>query len=1266
MSSAVDPSDSPRSSLHSIPPTTSPGPAWKQPKAPISPHRLAKLANALGVSTPIPASLNNNSGTSSFLSRSFSESGGPPDHLRRSPTPSAVSSIAFSQTAPATSKFLLHVVPPTHLPHDSDALNDSDMTPPPASASGYHTQFRRGTLVPVHPTLQGQLGAIAKEYALPSTAGLILYLVNSGTASGMQSPLSPGMKPSPLLDDEMHEPGPRLSDDIWRHLWARVVQAEQREMNMLQSRSPTPLTLSAYAAATPFLNQEFGPNLRPPPISTSSPGTSPISPRPSYLGSLSPSPPRSISDMRFNTKSAPPSSASATQSEFDVSTPDTSINGHGMRADSLDLPGLHSPSLIPILAKVEFDIDKKRAGWYEPWVRSRKVNHAKRARSRKNSAATVNSEPGEEAKAKVPPMPLLIGRKETASPFEMNAVDPSQELGAENDEDDTQVSGYEQLSDTQEGDSDSEEVEIDEFAEDTTMRASLDEKTDPLEDVFGSDADTWTEMKGERRGTHEFNPNVVNLALTAGDLDDSSQETDENDSALDAPKEEDEVRELLDQLSQSGDSTPDIFASFSPESVSKKIPPPLVIVPNSGPKDVIPAEPSPFAPPSTHLAYLDSPDNHNSELAAVREFPAKSPAEEKRAGALFEDLDLGLDPSDDFDDPNDRRKSQIMMSAQLDEIERTLAQLSPHFLKPDLEEDQSQGFQSMSALSPNSTSPLRSAGFTPSSPPEDPPNSAVGASWPAVPFSQIKDTPTSPKDPNRPPSPPQLTLNGVTTGAPRSYNPRTSEDEVSSETTQRRKKLEEEQAFFRKPFAQSPVIPLSPDPFGRFASSTPEVPPTISEPVGWDTTTQGRASISLGDGENNKGLNAPQQKGRARSGTTSRFSVDSVAEEDSGPSVVAPAKSNRGTLMSVKSIKNLWRKSNKGDKAEKGSNAMSGRGSPGVPQRPERPSQETMDLPDVPPLPPLPANGSFGRISPQPPVDMTRRPSQPGSPSIPRAPSAQSNLESPSLDRASYSSPEIPGPLRSPSSEAPSPVMAPGLSAPPYTNATRNNTSPIIPAQMLANRPGANLANLRFDQESPYPNPVRTSPPQPPPQPQQLQQQQQGLESIPEQDGLVRRSNMQYKTSISSNGSGYHYSSQNQDQQSPNQRMSFDRMSNTSGRTSGSGSGSYGHGQGSIGRANGRKTSVNSLSSDLAPPAPLRTKTPVTGELVGGASPSTSFGRPGVLGDVRSASPATSFASSHASIDESQFEIVSPRLNGGFAQPPATQAGQVVVERRGS
>ena len=64
-------------------------------------------------------------------------------------------------------------------------------------------------------------------------------------------------------------------------------------------------------------------------------------------------------------------------------------------AASLPLPGLDSPSLVPVLAKVEFDIDRRNAGWYKARVRSRRITHAKRAESRASGRSRSISEGGE-------------------------------------------------------------------------------------------------------------------------------------------------------------------------------------------------------------------------------------------------------------------------------------------------------------------------------------------------------------------------------------------------------------------------------------------------------------------------------------------------------------------------------------------------------------------------------------------------------------------------------------------------------------------------------------------------------------------------------------------------------------------------------------------------------------------------------------------------------------------------------------------------------
>lgn len=81
---------------------------------------------------------------------------------------------------------------------------------------------RRGTLVPLYPTLSSQLAAIAREYGLPSTGGLVVYLLStSDPASSVQAPL-PGAAG--------FEGGPRISEEAWGLLWRRLFEEEEEGM----------------------------------------------------------------------------------------------------------------------------------------------------------------------------------------------------------------------------------------------------------------------------------------------------------------------------------------------------------------------------------------------------------------------------------------------------------------------------------------------------------------------------------------------------------------------------------------------------------------------------------------------------------------------------------------------------------------------------------------------------------------------------------------------------------------------------------------------------------------------------------------------------------------------------------------------------------------------------------------------------------------------------------------------------------------------------
>src|SRR6201999_2112044 len=117
------------------------------------------------------------------------------------------------------------VIPPAHLPCNRD--EDDDLTSTYSDEDDSESimtaqqQFRRGILVPLQPTLKAQLGAIAREYSLPSTGGMMLYLASSPTSPAVSGSGSPSTATQGL--------GPRITDHVWSLLWHRVLRSERED-----------------------------------------------------------------------------------------------------------------------------------------------------------------------------------------------------------------------------------------------------------------------------------------------------------------------------------------------------------------------------------------------------------------------------------------------------------------------------------------------------------------------------------------------------------------------------------------------------------------------------------------------------------------------------------------------------------------------------------------------------------------------------------------------------------------------------------------------------------------------------------------------------------------------------------------------------------------------------------------------------------------------------------------------------------------------------
>ncbi|KAG8987193.1 hypothetical protein FRB93_004907 [Tulasnella sp. JGI-2019a] len=88
-------------------------------------------------------------------------------------------------------KWLVMVIPPASL-HRESAFGSLIHHGPPG-------RFLNGTLVPLQTTLFGQVNSIAREFGLPSTIGVCLYL---------------------QVTEGPHAFSPRLSDETWSALWA--------------------------------------------------------------------------------------------------------------------------------------------------------------------------------------------------------------------------------------------------------------------------------------------------------------------------------------------------------------------------------------------------------------------------------------------------------------------------------------------------------------------------------------------------------------------------------------------------------------------------------------------------------------------------------------------------------------------------------------------------------------------------------------------------------------------------------------------------------------------------------------------------------------------------------------------------------------------------------------------------------------------------------------------------------------------------------------
>ena len=536
-------------------------PLQRPPRSPLSPHKLAKIANALGVSTPLPASSPNASSASrSQLSVNTSDE----RSLSRSTTPGSASR--------PPSRYLVHVVPPSHFPHENEYDPDE------------YAAFRRGTLVPLHSTLQAQLSAISREFSIPNTHGMILYLMNESDDSDEESSL-----------------GPRIGDEVWKWIWAKAGEdqpvrgvglglssgssspAPSKQMELVRKRSL--IQVQTTIEKTRVVKATY-----------------PIIPLPSSPSNASAS---SKKQTASTTSSPDPDSRTSSRQTEDRSqqlapeTPATSA----LDLDPRLLPGLNSPSMIPVLAKVQFDIDRKVGTWYEKWSRSRREVY-----KRQRVARGITDEDEREIRERAAKRSAQTSRKGKASP--KPSLTPEPEEG-----------DYAPLSDSPE--------ELDFHTARSTSRLD-----DPLAEVFGPDSAIWAGIQTARPST---SPPAHNLALDGASLGAPNYN-------LDGASSSDTEKEVVSLWNAMDKPQLDTQPSLSPNS-RRPIPPPLNL--GGTPRMQISAASS--SPGDSNLPYLRS-NTGGTDMSPQWDLSdddssARRISGEKREGGIYDDVELDLQVS---------------------------------------------------------------------------------------------------------------------------------------------------------------------------------------------------------------------------------------------------------------------------------------------------------------------------------------------------------------------------------------------------------------------------------------------------------------------------------------------------------------------------------------------------------------------------------------------------------------------------------------------
>ncbi|WWD20112.1 hypothetical protein CI109_104587 [Kwoniella shandongensis] len=334
---------------------------YAPPNKPLQPHQLGRIAQSFGIVIPHLSRLPSPTSPSSS-SRPLSPSSA------TSPSMASLNkgrlSPLLSASAPTRpTPYLLSVIPPlTLLPTASTSTSEQNHQ--------RERKWRRGRLLPLQPTLGSMLVCIAREYGLPSTVGLGVYLVLPSTLASGRGGGSSSSAVSDYSSEDGEPSGPQISSSTWSTLFSSHLMPSHNNTT-ITSRSSTPSHTPEKRSGQLGRDISFPPS----PLSLLQAKAQGSGHKPK-VRSLSTEP--SPSKPPILSHSAHPS----TSSSSNVPPTPASVGALSFSATA------STPN--PIVGSIEFDIDLDEATWFEEWKRSGKQSRHKRSMTAEGGMKQLN------------------------------------------------------------------------------------------------------------------------------------------------------------------------------------------------------------------------------------------------------------------------------------------------------------------------------------------------------------------------------------------------------------------------------------------------------------------------------------------------------------------------------------------------------------------------------------------------------------------------------------------------------------------------------------------------------------------------------------------------------------------------------------------------------------------------------------------------------------------------------------------------------------